>query len=236
MMLKITDVMPAAVLNVPTRRRENFPEIDDPLFWELYERCAAFSMVHIPGFFNVYQTVRYIERQRLPGDFVECGCYLGGIGAFVALLCRRIGLERRIVLFDTYEGFPVGQEDALVGHKGTILGHSYGNILAHVKDNIEHVAPANGMVSYVEGDVAQTIPTSDVTAISMLRLDTDFYVSTKVELDHFYPKLVPRGVLIIDDYGTYQGSRRATEEFVANLEMPPLLNRIDMSVWAGIKP
>ena len=235
-MLMISDVMPGAVLDVPTRRRESYPEIVDDLFWELYERCAPFSMVHIPGFYNVYQSIRYVGRHGLPGDFVECGCYLGGIGMFVALLCQRIGLRRRVFLFDTFAGFPVGQEDAMVGHSGTVAGHSYGSILAQVRENVEHVAPGHDTVVYVEGDVARTIPPSDLPAISVLRLDTDFYVSTKVELEHFYPKLVPRGVLIIDDYGTFQGSRRATDEFMAGLERPPLLNRIDMSVWAGVKP
>ena len=235
-MIKISDVLASGVLEIPTRRRENFPEINDPLFWDLYDQCSPFSMVHIPGFYNVYQSLRYVDRHALPGDFVECGCFLGGVGMFVALLCERIGLKRKVFLFDTFEGFPPGQEDALIGHSGTIAGHSYDSILADVRDNVRRTVPGNDTIIYVAGDVARTIPSSDLAAISVLRLDTDFYVSTKVELEHLYPKLVARGVLIVDDYGTFQGARRATDEYLQSLQLPPLLNRIDMSVWAGVKP
>ena len=65
--------------------------------------------------------------------------------------------------------------------------------------------------------------------IALLRLDTDWYESTRHELTHLYPRLVPGGVLIIDDYGYWQGARQATDEFLATLEKPPLLCRIDFT-------
>ena len=84
--------------------------------------------------------------------------------------------------------------------------------------------------------VEETLPTLDIRIIALLRLDTDFYASTRAELEHLYGKLVRGGVLIVDDYGIVQGSRRATDEFLAGLPAPPLLNRIDGGVWAGVKP
>ena len=67
-------------------------------------------------------------------------------------------------------------------------------------------------------------------------LDTDYYESTAAEFQALYPRLAPGGVLIVDDYGMFDGSRRATDEYFATLSRPPLLNRIDVAVWAGVKP
>lgn len=61
----------------------------------------------------------------------------------------------------------------------------------------------------------------------MLRLDTDFYESTLHELKHLYPRLTPGGVLIIDDYGSFYGARKAVDEYFAERDAPPLLARID---------
>ena len=81
-----------------------------------------------------------------------------------------------------------------------------------------------------------TLPTLDIRVIALLRLDTDFYTSTKAEPEHLYGRLVRGGVLIVDDYGIFQGSRRAPDEYLARLSSPPLFNRIDSGVWAGVKP
>lgn len=72
--------------------------------------------------------------------------------------------------------------------------------------------------------------------MALLRLDTDFYSSTKIELEVLYPQLCPGGVLIVDDYGLFQGARKATDEYFAAADRKPLLNRIDVGVWAGVKP
>jgi hypothetical protein len=61
----------------------------------------------------------------------------------------------------------------------------------------------------------------------LLRLDTDWYESTKHELVHLYPRLVPNGVLIIDDYGHWKGAREAVDEYFATLKLKPLLSRLD---------
>jgi hypothetical protein len=89
---------------------------------------------------------------------------------------------------------------------------------------------------FVEGLVEQTLCRTETGALALLRLDTDYYSSTAVEYEVLYPRLVSGGVLIVDDYGMFQGSRRATDEYLARLDKPPLLNRIDLGVWAGIKP
>lgn len=224
-----------AAFAVPGRQRSAFPDIQDELFWACYERCAPFSMVHITGFLDTYNALKHIRRNKIAGDFVECGCHMGGMGIFIALLNAEWQLGRRVILFDSFVGFPQGQDDALVWG-APVASVQYPSFLEDVQDNIAHVLGDATTVTLVPGMVEDTIPASDIDAIALLRLDTDFYASTKMELEHFYPRLQPGGALTIDDYGIFQGSRRATDEFLATLASPPRLNRIDAGVWSGVKP
>jgi hypothetical protein len=84
--------------------------------------------------------------------------------------------------------------------------------------------------------VENTIPSTMPERIALLRLDTDFYRSTKHELNHLYPRLSRGGVLIIDDYRAYQGSRLATDEYFRENNMKILLSRVDENVRLYVKP
>jgi hypothetical protein len=69
-------------------------------------------------------------------------------------------------------------------------------------------------VHFIKGLVENTVPDNAPERISILRLDTDWYESTRHELEHLYPRLVSGGVLIIDDYGYWRGSTQAVDEFL----------------------
>ena len=88
---------------------------------------------------------------------------------------------------------------------------------------------------FVAGDVEQTIPGVVPEQISLLRLDTDWYESTRHELKHLYPRLIRGGVLIIDDYGHWKGARQAVDEYLAETGAKLLLNRIDYTGRAAVK-
>jgi O-methyltransferase len=222
---------------IPGRTPASFPEITDPVFWRMYAAASPFSLLHISGFYNVFQSMHHIRRNNLPGDLVECGCFLGGVGIFMALLREYLDMsDRTIWLLDTFEGFPDGQHDHFIGQDAPINSVRYDNFRSDVEDNIAHCLPEHRNLRLIEGPVEATLPTLDIRVIALLRLDTDFYTSTKAELEHLYGRLVRGGVLIVDDYGIFQGSRRATDEYLARLQAPPLLNRIDTGVWAGVKP
>jgi hypothetical protein len=105
-----------------------------------------------------------------------------------------------------------------------------------VRENLAESGCVQDDFVLVRGKVEDTIPTASLNNLAFLRLDTDFYSSTRCELEHIYPKLNPGGVLIVDDYGLWVGARKATDEYFARLRHPPLLNRIDAGVWAGVKP
>jgi len=121
-------------------------------------------------------------------------------------------LEDEWVEEDRADAIPVAQVDAAMASTG------YNRARFH----------------YVEGDVRETLPARAPDAIGLLRLDTDYYDSTLHELTHLYPRLAPAGVLIIDDYGHYQGSRQAVDEYLAGAAT--YLSRIDYSARLAIKP
>ena len=226
-----------AIHRLPERLKENYPEIQDEPFWSLYTTASKYSLLHATGFYNLYQSLRYIQASDLPGDIVECGCFLGGASIFMAMLRDDLGLtDKSVWLFDTFEGFPDNQQDALVGSGQIMRSVRYDNFQAAVRANFAEATPTSKNIHFVQGYVEDTVPTADVRSICLLRLDTDFYTSTLAELDGLYGKLVRGGVIIVDDYGMFEGSRRATDEFLARLQSPPLLNRIDRGVWAGVKP
>ena len=81
-----------------------------------------------------------------------------------------------------------------------------------------------------------TLPATRPERISLLRLDTDLYRSTYHELVHLYPLLEVGGILIIDDYGAFQGARAATDQFIEENRLPLFLSRIDGSVRLAVKP
>jgi O-methyltransferase len=221
---------------LPTRRRENFPEIQDATFWAFYDRCKDYSLVHVTGFYNVFQSFHYLAANKLRGNAVECGCFLGGIAMFMGLLRARLDLaDMEIILFDTFEGAPVGSTDVVMGApfvEPCVLP-SYRDA---VPETIAQVVGSTRGYRFVEGLVEETLGKTETGDLALLRLDTDYYSSTAVEYDVLYPRLVSGGVLIVDDYGMFQGSRRATDEYLARLDQPPLMNRIDLGVWAGVKP
>jgi O-methyltransferase len=88
----------------------------------------------------------------------------------------------------------------------------------------------------VEGRVEETLPAEAPQGIALLRLDTDWYASTKHELVHLYPRLVSGGVLILDDYGYWQGARQAVDEYIGANDVHLLLNRIDHTARIAVKP
>jgi O-methyltransferase len=230
----VTDIA-ADIEQMPSRRRENFPELaNEKMFWDFYERARLYSMVHVGGFYNAFRAMQYIAANKLRGDIVECGCFLGGMTAFLALLRNEFNLENAVLAFDSFSGFPIGSVDAFLGKP--VGGPQYNNFKSAVIENIKAAVGSMHRIDLIEGYVENTIPESKLDKIALLRLDTDHYESTRIELSHLYPKLISGGVIIIDDYGLYQGSRRATDEYIGGLSAKPMLNRMDHGVWSGVKP
>ncbi|MFM2129210.1 MAG: hypothetical protein RL477_756, partial [Pseudomonadota bacterium] len=156
---------------------------------------------------------------------------------------------RDIFLFDTFEGMtPAGEEDTNIktGDSAADLMRKAGDSrdaaivayagLEEVRKNMYSTGYSRDHLHFVRGDVAQTLGMTDTGPLALLRLDTDWYASTKCELDVLYPRLVKGGVLIIDDYGSWAGARQATDEFLAAHRHPILLTRVDSGMRIAVKP
>jgi O-methyltransferase len=235
-MLRRVNELHAQIDQIHADELAHYSEIQGEEFKELFALACPYSMVHLPGFYNVYQSLSYIRDNAIPGDLVECGCALGGVAIFMRLCLTRWGMDRTIHLFDTFVGPPIGSRDTIHGGQELVWSTAMENHRAGTEENIVEATGSLDGFHIVEGFVEQTLPVTSLPELALLRLDTDFYESTRVEFDLLYPKLTRGGVLIVDDYGYFQGSRRATDEYLATIRPTPLLNRIDQGVWAGVKP
>ena len=216
------------------RKRENFPDIVDDDFWCLYDIGKKYSMVHVTGFYNVWSSIKYIHENQIEGDFVECGVWLGGVSIFAALTLSFLGdRTRRVHMYDTFAGFPVGSVDSKRGVE--VKGPSYKNFREAVERNIVDSGADKDRVSIVEGPVEKTLTETLPKSIAIARLDTDHYSSTKAEMEFLYPIRSPLGVLIVDDYGEYDGSRKAVDEYLKAHASSIMLASVDRGVRSAIK-
>ncbi|HEX2221393.1 MAG TPA: TylF/MycF/NovP-related O-methyltransferase [Candidatus Limnocylindria bacterium] len=199
-----------------------------------------YTMTSPERLFALIEAVRYVARNRIPGAVVECGVWKGGSMMAVAETLKRLGqLETDLYLYDTFRGMTdPGAED--VAYTGESAADQFrpswlAASLAQVEAALATIGYPAARIHLVPGDVEETIPGSAPDVISLLRLDTDWYASTRHELVHLYPRLAPGGVLIVDDYGHWEGARRAVDEYVAENRIRLLLNRIDYTGRIAVK-
>ena len=228
--------------------RDENPDITDPE-WEVYARVKSFTMLSLERILTNVRAIDYIVRSQIPGDIVECGVWRGGSSMAMALtLARNCDTCRRIWMYDTYAGM-TDATCADVSHSGASavalldaarrcetpersLVLAYAS-LGEVQANMRATGYPLSLIEFVKGPVEQTLTRNAPDQIALLRIDTDWYQSTKHELVHLYPRLSPGGVLIIDDYGHWQGARRAVDEYLT--DMPLFLNRVDYTARLAIK-
>ena len=220
--------------------RNGFPDIREPFFWEIFGRYKRYTCLSVERFYNIFKAIEYIARSGIPGDIVECGVFLGGSILGAAHFADHFGLhDRRFFAFDTFEGFPVNTTEADI--QGAVYDLS---TLKVFNSNFRHIVEKNIVNSgihpakfvLVPGEVERTLRHENgISCAAFLRLDTDYFKSTLVELEILYPKLSAGGVLIVDDYGHFEGARRAVDEFFVRTGRGPLLQRIDYTARCGIK-
>jgi len=233
----------------PAHAGRTHPDIADRSFYELAARCGAFTMTSIERMCALYTAVGQVVDQRVRGDVVECGVWRGGSSMLAALtLMQKRDEDRSLWLYDTFEGMPepgaldkdlsgLSMEQTWSDHKGRRSDPIFAYAgLDDVHANLASTGFPGARTHFVQGKVEDTIPERMPEHIAVLRLDTDWYESTRHELEHLYPRLSAGGVLIIDDYGHWQGARKAVDEWRATIEDPPVLWRIDETARAGVKP
>jgi hypothetical protein len=218
------------------------------------------TMLSYERLITLYQQAAHCERARVPGCFVECGTWKGGAVAIMALANLRHGDRRRpLHLFDSFEGIPEPDEGA-DGEKAAREVRSVGGAargrLSPVEGFYERFADGVGTLEinrrlmeeivrydpaylrYHKGWFQDTVPrdAAGVGPVAILRLDGDWYASTKVCLEHLYGNVVPGGFVVVDDYGHYPGCRKAVDEFLEREGIRPFLTHIDYTGRYWIKP
>jgi len=208
-------------------------------------------MTSVQRGYALWQAVNHVIDNDIPGALVECGVWKGGSALLMILTLMARGASRRVFLFDTFEGMtaPANVDEDLHGHAAsTYLDGQHGEELAElvaararladVRKSIEGTGYDSRLVSFIAGDVATTLPRTQTMHIALLRLDTDFYDSTMAELVHLYPRVNTGGVVIIDDYGHWQGARKAVDQYFAdpaNGAQRPMLWAVDYTGRGFVK-
>ena len=216
----------------------------------IIDQVRPFTMTSDERIWGLLQAVRYISDRSIPGDIVECGVWRGGSMMAAALQLQTIGAPTRdLWLYDTYTGMTaptVEDRESLTGTDARTLLQATeagdGNNIwciadePDVRENMASTGYPVEKMHFIAGDVAVTLKEKQPEQIALLRLDTDWYASTKVELEKLYERLVPGGVCILDDYGHWQGARQAVDEFFTTNPPRPLMTPIDFSGRMFVKP
>lgn len=213
----------------------------------LYEKCKNFTLTSLLRMNSLYKATEYVIKNKIPGDIVECGVWKGGSMMLTSLILLKSNeINRKIYLYDTYEGMskPTDHDECAIDNikaqstwnkfKEKKIKWAYAP-LEEVKQNLYTTGYPKENFIFIKGKVENTIPGTVPNRISILRLDTDWYESTYHELTHLFPLLSENGILIIDDYGYWKGSKKATDNYIKENKIKILLNRIDFSGRIGIK-
>lgn len=219
----------------------------------LVDRCRPYTMVTPERLIATVDSVEHVVRRGIPGALVECGVWRGGSVLAMVLTLQRLGVDDRdVYLCDTFTGMTEPTDEDTSAFDPPAVGTFeraraggerawswlFGDDvfgLEQVEALLASTGYPRGRLHFVVGPVEETLPEQAPEQVAVLRLDTDWYASTKHELETLYPRLSPGGVLILDDYGHWEGSRQAFDEYFAAAGGRPLLARTDYTGRLGIK-
>lgn len=227
--------------------RKAAPPVDtDDHTRRVIEATAEFTLTPHARVIALVDAVRHVVQHKVPGAIVECGVWRGGSMMAVAMTLLEQGdVSRDLYLFDTFTAMPPsGPEDFLAnGQKvvdlveGDVIPEEYAFLpIDAVRDAMASTGYPIERTHFVQGLVEDTIPAQAPDAIALCRLDTDYYASTKHELEHLYPNITSGGVLVIDDYGHFLGAKQAVDEYFPDPAAKPFFHRVDYSARLVFKP
>lgn len=218
-------------------------------FEKAYDACRACTMVSKERQIHFFDAVQYVSRAGVPGAIMECGVWRGGgmmMAAFALLDLDTT--DRELWLYDTFAGHPQPDQVRDIDIHGNALVKQYEKLktedgfsdwarvsLADTHANMQSTGYPAERMRFIKGKVEDTVPEQAPQQIAILRLDTDWYESTRHTLEQLFPRLSPGGVLIIDDYGHMRGAQEAADEYFQEHNIHILLNRVDYSCRSAIK-
>jgi len=202
------------------------------------EIVKPYTMTSIERITELYNSLEYIRINNLKGDIVECGVWKGGNILGIIEYLHFYKISKNVWLYDTFQGMTQPEDvDVDLNNKMAKDMLDIPVVLAfspidEVKQNIFKSNFNKDLIKIIIGDVSETLLDKQniPNTICLLRLDTDWYKSTKDELTYLYPKLINGGVLIVDDYGHWKGSKMAVDEYFYNKNIT-----FDVIDYTGIK-
>ena len=217
---------------------------DNYFFKKILTKVKDYTMTNPKRIFYLYLAVNHVIKNNIKGDMVECGVWKGGSIMTIALtLIKNKIKNKNIFLYDTFSGMSKPtNNDYLYSDQSKLAINLIENDeylkckanISEVKKNIFKTNYPKKRFKFVVGDVKYTLKKKIPRKISLLRLDTDWYESTKQELHVLFPKLSNGGILIIDDYKTWGGCKKAVDEYFKNRKNIFFLS-IDNEALIGIK-
>jgi len=194
---------------------------------EVCEICIKYSMTPLVRLWAMIQAIKEVRNKNLEGDIVECGVWKGGYLILSQLLVEEFKMDKAVYGYDTFQGMTEPGDMDIEKETGTPAKVEWEkhkskdhnswclSTIEEVQKTIKNNVKNCGNVKLIQGKVEDTLKEEKnlPKTISVLRLDTDWYESTKLELEVLYPRLVKGGVLIIDDYGCWEGSKKAVDEY-----------------------
>tara|TARA_R110000868_G_scaffold52950_2_gene166641 strand:- start:870 stop:1658 length:789 start_codon:yes stop_codon:yes gene_type:complete len=225
----------------------NYSDIDSDEK-NVIDEVSEFTLTNRERIVSLIRAVKHVETYNIEGDIVECGVWKGGsMMAALKSLKKLKSFKRHVYLYDTFEGMskPTDLDKSIRGESATDAYSKKDEVwdriecfstLDEVKSNISKINYPENNIHYIKGKVEDTIPNDTIPKkIAILRLDTDWYESTLHEMEYLFPKLVKGGIIIIDDYGHWQGCKLAIDEYVQKNKIELFLQRIDYTCRMAVK-
>ncbi len=217
---------------------------------EIYMKVAPYTMTSLERVMTVIESVEYLVTNNIKGPLVECGVWRGGSIMAAALKLIQMGdVGRDLYLLDTFEGM-IEPSKKDVSYSGVSAQGEFSKVkinknsstwcyasLSEVKANLYSTGYPKDKIHFIKGKVEDTLKKKKLSdSFAWVRIDTDWYASTKHCMNVLYPDLVRGGVLILDDYGFWKGARQAILEYLKETKTKIFLSRIDHTGRIGIKP
>jgi O-methyltransferase len=210
---------------------------------DIIKVCCKYSMISVERFMNNIDSIKHVCKNNVEGDIVEIGVWKGGSMLSMILQYETFNENiRDFHLYDTFSGMTPS-----TNHDIDLHGTSANTIMSNNNPFIRCISPYDEVLSNITKHIKYDLNkihfhVGDILLnnfypekIAVLRLDTDWYESTKFELEHFYDKVSKNGVIIIDDYGHWKGCKKAVDEFLI-LHPEIKLNKIDYTGVYFYKP
>lgn len=207
------------------------------------DKAIKYALCKRPNLWSLIQSIKYLSEEKINGDFIECGVFKGGSLGIMALYAEKFQMNCEIYGYDTFDdGFlnsPLNDKDITLKNKKIVPAKKINNFYPKKEDvekilrnffNNERYSP-----KLIKGDILKTLKEEKniPNRISLLRMDTDLYLTTKLQLEILYPRLEKGGILHIDDYGMCPGVKAAVDEYFLNKKI--WLHRVDLSCRLMIK-